>query len=392
MTGQSHRPGTSSFALIVLFALILSLVTVVAGCSDGVAPGSAQAAPSTHVVTDSAGRSVAVPDSPTRIAVMDPFSAEIAIMCGSGSQLVGAPGGVHGEPILEKIYPGLAALAETSGNTINIETLAQEGCDLAIVKTTMSDAELAKLDKMAIPYIKVGYGNMQQQIAALRLVGSVLGASAAAKADALAGYYEKTIESVKRHAAKIPASGRVRVYHSINDMTLTDGAGSLGQDWITMVGCIDVSAGESPVSGTDYIATIEQVYAWNPDYVVCNVADTAHYTPTDARWTGLSAVADKRIYNIPIGATRWGQRGDVETYLAMLWLGSTIYPRYYSDIDFKQTVIDYYRDYLGVTIDEALYDQMLSGKHMWGGNPGSGSGNGSGSGGSGGGNSSGGKP
>jgi iron complex transport system substrate-binding protein len=83
---------------------------------------------------------------------------------------------------------------------------------------------------------------------------------------------------------------------------------------------------------------------------------------SDSKWAGLPAVSTGQIYNIPIGATRFGQRGDVETYFAMLWLGCTLYPQYYSDVDFKDRLVSHYRDYLGVEVDDALFEKIMSGE------------------------------
>lgn len=70
---------------------------------------------------------------------------------------------------------------------------------------------------------------------------------------------------------------------------------------------------------------------------------------------------EKQIYNIPVGATRWGQRGSLETFFAMIWLGVTIYPEYYADFDLKKEVTQFYDEILGLKIDDGTYDKMLSG-------------------------------
>jgi iron complex transport system substrate-binding protein len=214
----------------------------------------------------------------------------------------------------------------------------------------------------------------------MRLVGAVCGDTAVEKAEGLARFYEDTLVSIEQRASQIPEEERFKVYHSISDILLTDSKGSLGADWIERVGCVDVAAASSATSGTDYQTTLEQVYVWDPDAIVCNVAATAKAVASDEKWAGLRAVESGRIHTIPTGATRWGQRGDVETYLAMLWLGCTVYPGYFGDIDLKQAVVDYYRDYLGVTVDDALYEQMLSGEGLRSAGTGDGTGTGQGQG------------
>lgn len=45
----------------------------------------------------------------------------------------------------------------------------------------------------------------------------------------------------------------------------------------------------------------------------------------------------------------------------MIWLGVTIYPEYYSDFDLKKEVTEFYDEILGLQIDDAAYEKMLSG-------------------------------
>ncbi len=106
---------------------------------------------------------------------------------------------------------------------------------------------------------------------------------------------------------------------------------------------------------------MEQIFVWNPDVVICNEAGTKDYLLTDSKWTGLGAVKRGDVYNIPVGATRWGQRGSLETFFAMIWLGVTIYPEYYAEFDLQTEVTDFYRDILGLNIDDEIYQKMLSG-------------------------------
>ena len=45
----------------------------------------------------------------------------------------------------------------------------------------------------------------------------------------------------------------------------------------------------------------------------------------------------------------------------MIWLGVTIYPEYYAEFDLQTEVTDFYRDILGLNIDDEIYQKMLSG-------------------------------
>ena len=379
----------------VIFALLL-VAAVVFGLSfsQGSENGSAQTSASSAVsspantteseseeatyrtVIDSEGRSVSVPAFPQNVAVLDSFSSEVALMLGAGDQLYSVPGGTMSDELLQAIYPSLGNLEQAYGNQVNIEDLLSAKVDLALVKSSLSDAERVKLESVNIPYVVVSYSTLDEQLEALDLVAEVLGEATQERGEKLHEAYDAMISVVDEHTARIPEADILRVYHSINDALLTDSASSLGASWIARAGAISVSADESPTSGSDYTATIEVIYQWQPNAVICNVAATAQTIREDKQWQALNAVTSGNVYAIPIGATRWGQRGSVETPLAMVWLGCTLYPDVYADVDLKDLVVSYYGDCLGITVDDELYEKILSGEGIRSTGNGSGAGSG----------------
>ena len=318
-------------------------------------------------VVDSIGREVELPAEPERIAVLDSFAGEAAVMTGAGEQMVTCPNGVKSDSLLRQMAPSLKDMeAVMSAGSFNAEALLALSPDVIMIKEGLysSEEERGKLEKLQIPYIVVGYDNMAEQIYALKLVGAAEGSECRARAQEMAEYYCSVIKRVSADAAKIPEDKVKRVYHSINEAVRTDGEDSLGNDWISCVGAADVSAAHTDAmqaDGVDFCAGLEQIFAWDPDVMICNEASTKDYLLTDSKWTGLRAVREKSVYNIPVGATRWGQRGSLETFFAMIWLGKTIYPEYYSDFDLKSEVTQFYSDMLGIDVDDELYEMMLSG-------------------------------
>ncbi len=369
-------------ALALATALALSTMEItLASCGADTGPNSAntptQAQTETsRTLTDTEGHEVAVPAEPQRVAVMDSFCGELCIMLGAGERLIGVPGGIMSDKVLQTIHPGLQDLQRLAGNAVNIESLVEQGCDVALVKASMPEDERAKLDKVGIPYVMVGYSTLEEQLDAMGIVADALGGDARLAEEKIAAFYRETIDLVDRKTAEIEDADRVAVYHAISGDLLCDAAGSLGAAWIERAGGTCVSSTESPTSGSDYNATLEQIYAWNPDVLLFNVAATEQAVLNNSRWQGLPAVAEGKTYRLPIGATRWGHRGSVETPLAMLWFGCTFFPDLYSDVDMESMVHGYYEDCLGVNVDRELYEQMLSGEGIRSGGNGSGQGSG----------------
>ncbi len=342
--------------------LLLTFVLFLSGCGSAGNHTEGEVC----VLVDCLGREVEVPAKIEKIAAIDSFSGEALIMIGAGEKMAACPNGVKGDKLLETIYPELPKVAVVqSEGAINAEALLELSVDVVLLKNSfyLSEGETAKLDKLGIPYLVIQYETMEEQLEALALVGQVAGGAAEEKAEALCDYYRNTIDLVRDRSALIPAEERLTAYHSISEAVRTDGTDSLGADWISAVGCKNVSVGE-PLTpeGENYYASLEQIFNWNPDVILCNDKATAEYICSSMKWKGLSAVREGKVYNIPVGATRWGQQGSVETYFGMLWAGTVLYPEYYGDIDLKTEVKKVYQDILGLEVDDALYQKILSGE------------------------------
>lgn len=347
-----------------LAAAALSLAACgLGGCSDGDGGSSTAGAVS---IQDGVGRTVSLEQNPQRVAVLDSFSGELAMMIGAGPQTVAVPTGVKSDVLLQGLYDGLNDLpAPMSNGAINMEELLKCNPQAVIVKQEVYEAAGQKdlLDKLSLPYVVIGYTTIDEQISAIGQVAAVFGGEAQAKAERIAQYYRDVVDECKQRANSLQEADRVRVYHAVNALVATDGADSLGRDWVESVGCVDVSAYDD-APAADYNTTLEQIYVWDPEVIIANSADTTSYLLSRDNCSGLQAVRNKNCRTIPVGATRWGQRGSVETYLGMLWLGCTVYPELYADVDLQQRVTDYYRDYLGIEVDDELYQQILSGEGL----------------------------
>ena len=355
-----------NLCLNVFISLIVAMSLVfLSGCGSPVLlqqDVNQAAGGTTHTVQDCENRSVELPLKLEHIACCDSFAGELCVMSGAGPQIIGCPSGVRSDKLLQEIYPGLQDnTIHLSGGHLNAETLLEYNCDLAIVRPNLSESEYSKLDKLGIPYLIVGYSNMDEQMGAMRVVGQALGGKPQEKIDKLIDYYQDVISLVGDRTSQVDEKSRVQVYHSINDALLSDGYQSLGKDWIEKAGARDLSAQKDLGPSKDYIVSAEQIYSWNPQVIINNSAQATEEFKTFKNWEGLAAVENNQIYTVPTGLSRWGQRGSTETYLACLWLGTTLYPDLFADIDFKQEVIDYYKLFFDIDVDDTLYASMMSG-------------------------------
>jgi iron complex transport system substrate-binding protein len=84
---------------------------------------------------------------------------------------------------------------------------------------------------------------------------------------------------------------------------------------------------------------------------------------TDEKWAGLRCVHEETVYQIPVGISRMGHPTSTETPLALMWLTNLLYPDKY-DIDFAQTLKDYYLRFYDFEIDDEMAQAILQGDEM----------------------------
>ncbi|MBT8339766.1 MAG: hypothetical protein KJP07_07110, partial [Desulfatitalea sp.] len=70
------------------------------------------------------------------------------------------------------------------------------------------------------------------------------------------------------------------------------------------------------------------------------------------------------VYQMPIGISRWGHPGSLETPLAVLWTAKTIYPGAFTHIDIPAEVKSFYSRFFGYALSDHMVRQMLRGKDM----------------------------
>lgn len=346
----------------LLLLLVLTLSLSATACTGDTESSNVR---KSRILTDCVGREVAIPMEIEKVAALDSFAGESMVMLGAGEKIVATPNGVKRDVLLQQIYPNLENLSvPMSGGVVNGETILTLKPDVIFLKYDLylNEGELEKLDKLGIPYLVVAYATMEEQIFAFDMIGKVVGGEAEKKAIEINQYYQEVIDLTSQRTKEIPEGEKLRVYHSIQEAVRTDGEDSLGADWTKNMGLVNVSVGQNLTSeGTNYYCGMEQIFVWNPDVILCNDAVTRDYLLSDPKWKGLSAVYEGNVYNIPVGATRWGQQGSVETFFAMLWTGVTLYPQYYSDINLKEEVVTFYENYLGLRLDDETYDKIIAG-------------------------------
>lgn len=348
-----------NLSMILVLALLFSLL---GGCSSGEAQKEIR--DEVIVVTDTVGRTVEVPIDPESICCICPFSGPFLVMFGAGEQVTSACNNMVRSNLLTAICPELAdAIVVKSSGSVNAEAVLDLDTDLIFVDGEMyqTPEERAKLDAMDIPYVVIEFENLSSQQDAILVIGETLGEKDAAQeyVDWCNSTYSD-VQSRINHSEHSP----IRLYHAVNEATRTDYPGSICAEWIAMAGVENVSlASDLDREGNKAYTTLEQIYVWDPDMIICNEAGVDDYILSDEKWAGLSCVEKEHVYQIPVGISRMGHPTSSETPLALMWLVNLLYPTEY-DIDFIQVLIDYYSKFYDYEIDEEIAEAILEADEM----------------------------
>lgn len=312
---------------------------------------------------DSAGRRVLLPAKIERVFAAGPPAAVVLAVL-APEKLVGWP---------TPLYPGagdflgsrLRALPELGrltgrGDTANLEVVIAAKPDLVVDFGTIAPTYVSLADRVqaqtGIPVALVD-GRFASTAASIRLLGRMLGVEE--RAAAIARYAEETFALVDRVRAAVSDENRPRVYLARAANGLETGVeGSINTEIIERVGGKNVAVRSGGRVGLAQVS-LEQVLAWNPDWIVTLSREFAAAARRDSTWRAVSAVREGHVLlapNLPFG---WiDGPPSVNRLIGLRWLVAQFFPEQ-AGFDFKQEVERFYRLFYGVELDAAALNTLL---------------------------------
>ncbi|MEQ8176092.1 MAG: ABC transporter substrate-binding protein [Syntrophomonadaceae bacterium] len=360
---------TIAESLSLLLCLLLAM-SALSGCTSKTSTTSTPADQNTRVVTDMAGRKVAIPVKINTVYCAVP-TAEAMVYTLAPEKMaawVNAPadnvkkylsdrakslpvmGGWMGEKCtanleeITKLAPDLIVFMTTSGVNNNPEQIADSITAQTKRPVVIMDSSLTETAKM------------------YRLMGDILGVQE--RGEKLASYCEKKMSTINEMVSKVPESKRVRVYYAEGTGGLaTDPSGSDHTQVLDFVKGVNVA--NIQARGGTGMATVsmEQVLSWNPEIVLVSSSTGGdknyQIILTEPSWSQITAVKNGKVYLTPLLPFGWFDRPpNVTRIIGVQWLASVLYPEYVK-IDLNQEVKEFFALYYNQNLTDEQVKELL---------------------------------
>lgn len=346
----------------LLLTVLIACLLFLAGAPHVSAASSASRAQ--KLVMDCAKRRVLIPAMVDRIGCLYTFSGHCTAMLSRGDHIVAIANGLRRNDLFNRICPAvLTARVPKAQGAVNIEEVLRAAPQLLFVSGDMRHSQglVARLDHFKIPFLVVDYHSIQGQQQAVNMIGEAL--SQSNRAARFNGYFNDCIRRVEAHISKIPPDKRPTLYHAVNEPLRTTVVNGLATDWLRAAGAINVaeiSSGRALADKTS--VAMEQILLWNPDVILANEPAAVDTIRHSRKWSYLKAVQTGQVLQMPIGISRWGHPGGIETPLAILWAAKKLYPHLFEDLDMIAETKAFYREFLNYRLTAKEVEMILSGK------------------------------
>ena len=370
-----------------ILALLLSLLVPLSMAACATAPQQAEAtaapaaeapteAPATEVsteastpepqpearsFTDSLGRQVELPAQLDKVALSGSLS-QIVLFAICPDTLVGiaTKWDESAAKFFDAKYYDLPLLGQLYGGKgeLNLEALlaseAQVVIDVGEQKKNMTEDLDALQEQTGIPFVHIdAYTASVGET--YRILGKLL--NMPEEANALADYCEATYARILDIANKIE---KKRLLYVSGEGQHVIAQGSFHAEIIDLL-ADNLAVVDDPSSkGTGNEVSMEQILAWDPDYVIFAPGSIYSTVKDDPAWAAVTAIKEGQYYQAPFGPYNWmGFPPSVQRYLGMLWMAKTLYPEA-ADYDLYEEVKTYFRLFYHCDLTQEQFNELAS--------------------------------
>jgi len=315
-------------------------------------------------IEDMVGKTVKVPVAVRRVIALQSYWVEVTHLLGAGDKIVGieryavdsvwVPNYLKNKTVVGDVFSG-----------INVETVISLKPDVVITDVGYGKAEeiVKSLEDLGIPVVRIFCQSFDDQLEAIRIIGTVLGVPD--KAEELINYLKNRFSIIKDITSKIPEERKPRVLmlSSIKEGLVTVYSNSTWGRAVEDVGGINIALREFPTQAWPKV-NIEKVLAWDPDMIIVVAFNPSTLEQTikalkEPPWNMTKAVRNGKIYGVLAGGRYreafldWGPR----MLIGYMQLARIIQPEYFKDLDWRKEADElltrFYKMRLYITIVDA---------------------------------------
>jgi iron complex transport system substrate-binding protein len=323
--------------------------------------------------TDTQGREITLDKAVERIITRSPDEARTVIALGYGDKLVAGEQATKSclcpttfetftEGCLDCYHTIIGGrmpdLPEISTRyDIYYEKIAALKPDI-IFCSSLKDAEAFE-EKIGCPIVVLGGQGWNLgddgYFKSIRVAGEALDAED--KADELIDFIKGKVDKIKSVTDNIKDEDKPRVYFASRGATKGFYDPKEGRDFtrsepkydpLTIAGGINVA---SEVNGSSVNIALEQIIAWNPDYILITNSDAGNNTGLDfiknsPELASINAVKNGNVYNCFSPHCR-GTPAD-RNLLNMIYMAKLLHPKEFKDLDIEKEGNEIFKAFLGV--------------------------------------------
>lgn len=322
------------------------------------------AADASRSFTDSAGRTVQVPERIERVYAAG-HPASIILYTLAPETLLGWSRRLPAKAAqyMSERYYGLPELGRLTGRggTANVEVVLANRPELILDYGAVNPTFTSLADRVqaqtGVPYVLID-GSFSDLPRAYRQLGELLGREE--RAERLASYAEDTLAELARLKTTVAEQRRPRVYYGRGPDGLETGLrGSINVELLELIGAVNVAA----AAGEGGLGTVslEQILAWRPDVLLTIEPGFYAQLAEDTRWSAVPAVREGRVYLAPGLPFGWFDRPpSVNRLIGARWLAHLLFPDDYPS-DLEADVRTFYALFYHHELSEAQMDALLTG-------------------------------
>jgi iron complex transport system substrate-binding protein len=326
----------------------------------------------TRTIIDQVGNEVVLPEKIERVVIASVWPlASVYILAMGTDKLVGLDPAIISaaeNSMLIKIAPEISEIESgfSVGGYMNAEELLKLDPDVVLYSSGVPEdydvATQAGIPAVGFSLSIKDYNAVETINSWIELLGEVMGEDLGSEEYIQYGNDMQALVAERLADVQDEDKPRCMFIHKYADNTLNvPGTGTWADYWITASGGINVA---SELEGTKAV-NIEQVYEWNPDKIfITNFNDAIpddiyNNTLCEADWSGIEAVKNQDVTKLPLGMYRWYVTCS-DSPLMLLWMAMQNQPQLFEDIDFSQTMKDFYKQFYNFDLTDEDIEYIFS--------------------------------